>query len=170
MARIATSWNEISPGDIISFKYKSKSTGKNRNQTILVLNPKFVSTRSSIGGAQEKVFHLIGLKLAEQGIRTIKEGAKVVTQIFNKLGTVVPIDASKDIYRVELRKADLFWGGAKETVYRRIRYLLGKEPIYRTYDWEIAKKSGVYYESLPLPESTKRQFFGTKDTDGERVG
>ena len=168
MARIGTSWNEIEPGDIITFKYKSKSTGKNRNQTILVLNPKWVSTRSRKGITEEKVFHLIGLKLAEQGIRTIKEGAKVVTQIFNRLGTIVPIDASKDIYRVELRKADLFWGGAKEVVYRRIRYLLGKEPIYRTYDWKEAKKSGVYYDSIPLPESTKRQFFGTKDTEGER--
>ena len=166
MARLATSWNEIQAGDIITFKYNSKSTGKSRNQTILVLNPKWVSTRSRIGGAQEQVFHLIGLKLAEQGIRTIKEGAKVVTQLFNRLGTVIPIDASKDIYRVELRKADLFWGGAKDTVYKRIRYLLGKEPIYRTYDWGIAKKSGVYYESIPIPESTKRQFFGTKDTEG----
>ena len=165
MARLAAAWNEISPGDIITFKYKSKSTGKSKNQTILVLNPKWYITVEG-----KRMFQVIGLKLAEQGIRTIKEGAKVVTQIFNKLGTVVPIDASKDIYRVELRKADLFWGGAKETVYRRIRYLLGKEPIYRTYDWKEAKKSGVYYDSIPLPESTKRQFFGTKDTEGERVG
>ena len=170
MARIATSWNEISPGDIITFKYKSKSTGKNRNQTILVLNPKWVSTRSRKGITEEKVFHLIGLKLAEQGIRTIKEGAKVVTQLFNRLGTVVPIDESKDIYRVDMKKADLFWGGAKETVYRRIRYLLGKEPIYRTYDWKEAKKNAVYYESIPLSEGSKRQFFGTKNIEGEREG
>ena len=63
MARIGTSWNEIEPGDIITFKYKSKSTGKSRTQTILVLNPKFVSTRSRTGGAQEKVFHLITTSL-----------------------------------------------------------------------------------------------------------
>ena len=116
MARIATSWNEISPGDIITFKYKSKSTGKNKTQTILVLNPKWITSRSRKGTREERVFHIIGLKLAEQGIRTIKEGAKVVTQLFNRLGTVVPIDESKDIYRVDMKKADLFWGGAKETV------------------------------------------------------
>ena len=163
MARLATSWNEIQAGDIISFKYKSERTGKSKEHTILVLNPKWYITVEG-----KRMFQVIGLKLAEQGIRTIKEGAKVVTQIFNKIGTVVPIDESKDIYRVDLRKADLFWGGAKDTVYRRIKYLLGKEPIYRTYNWEIAKKSGVYYESIPIPESTKRQFFGTKDTEGER--
>ena len=165
MARLATSWNEIQAGDIISFKYKSERTGKSKEHTILVLNPKWYITVEG-----KRMFQVIGLKLAEQGIRTIKEGAKVVTQIFNKIGTVVPIDESKDIYRVDLRKADLFWGGAKDTVFRRIKYLLGKEPIYRTYNWEIAKKSGVYYESIPIPESTKRQFFGTKNTEGEREG
>ena len=165
MARLATSWNEIQAGDIISFKYKSERTGKSKEHTILVLNPKWYITVEG-----KRMFQVIGLKLAEQGIRTIKEGAKVVTQIFNKIGTVVPIDESKDIYRVDLRKADLFWGGAKDTVYRRIKYLLGKEPIYRTYNWEIAKKSGVYYESIPIPESTKRQFLGTKNTEGEREG
>ena len=82
----------------------------------------------------------------------------------------LPIDESKDIYRVDMKKADLFWGGAKETVYRRIRYLLGKEPIYRTYDWKEAKKNAVYYESIPLSEGSKRQFFGTKNIEGEREG
>jgi len=165
MARLATSWNRVQAGDIVSFKYKSERTGKSREHTILVLNPKLATT---VRG--DRTFHLIGLKLAEQSIRTIKEGTKVVTQIFNKIGTVIPIDETKDIYRVDLRKADLFWAGAKDTVYRRIKYLLGKEPIYRTYDWEIAKKSGVFYESIPIPESTKRQFFGTKNTEGEREG
>ena len=114
--------------------------------------------------------HSTASPLLSQRVRTIKESAKIATQIFGKLGTIVPIDVKKEIYRIDMRKADLFWGGAKDTVYNRIKYLLGKEPIYRTYDWETAKKSGVYYESLPLPESTKRQFFGTKDTEGERVG
>ena len=38
MARIGTSWNRIQAGDIITFNYKSKSTGKTRLQTILVLS------------------------------------------------------------------------------------------------------------------------------------
>ena len=80
-----------------------------------------------------------------------------MTQLFNRLGTVVPIDESKDIYRVDMKKADLFWGGAKETVYRRIRYLLGKEPIYRTYDWKEAKKSAVFLEPIKLPKFFKER-------------
>ena len=33
-------WNFVKPGDIISFRYKSKSTGKLRTHSVLVLNPK----------------------------------------------------------------------------------------------------------------------------------
>ena len=165
MARIGTSWNKIQSGDIITFNYKSKSTGKTRLQTILVLNPKYFITDSE----GQRVFQLIGLKLAEQRVRTIKEASKVVTDIFNKLGTLEVIDEKKDVYRVRMKTQDQFWAGAKKTVYKRIRYLLNKEPIYRTYDWEQARKSGVFYESLPLPAALKNRILGKKSPSGERV-
>ena len=164
MARIGTSWNRIQAGDIITFNYKSKSTGKTRLQTILVLNPKWYITVEG-----QRVFQMVGLKLAEQRVRTIKEASKVVTDIFNKLGTLEVIDEKKDIYRVRMKKQDLFWAGAKDVVYRRIRYLLNKEPIYRTYDWEQARKSGVFYESLPLPPALKDRILGRRSPTGERV-
>ena len=54
-------WNRVKPGDIISFKYKSKSTGKNLVQSILVLNPQLnVSLKNG-----KKTKHLIGIKLEE---------------------------------------------------------------------------------------------------------
>jgi len=163
MARLGTSWGKIQPGDIISFNYKSKNTGKQRLHTILVLNPKYYITVED-----KRVFQLIGLKLAEQRIRTIKEAAKVVDQLFNRLGVLEAIDEKKDIYRLQIKQSDLFWGGAKKTVYKRIRYLLGKEPIYRTYDWQTARKSAVFYESLPLPPAVKDRILGRKTSTGER--
>ena len=164
MARIGTSWGQVQPGDIISFNYKGKTTGKQRLQTILVLNPKWYITVEG-----QRVFQVIGLKLAEQRVRTIREAGKIVKQIFNKLGTLEAIDEKKDIYRIRMKKQDIFWGGSKNIVYKRIRYLLGKEPIYRTYDWERARKSPVFYEALPLPEGVKRQILGAKTPTGERV-
>ena len=164
MARIGTSWNRIQAGDIITFNYKSKSTGKTRLQTILVLNPKWYITVEG-----QRVFQMVGLKLAEQRVRTIKEASKVVKQIFNRLGTLEAIDEKKDVYRVRMKKQDMFWAGAKDVVYRRIRYLLNKEPIYRTYDWEQARKSGVFYESLPLPPALKDRILGRRSPTGERV-
>ena len=54
-------WGRVTPGDVISFKYKSKSTGKNLVQSILVLNPKLNVTLKN--GKTTK--HLIGIKLEE---------------------------------------------------------------------------------------------------------
>ena len=105
MARIGTSWGRIQPGDIISFNYKGKKSGKQRLHTILVLNPKYFITDSE----GQRVFQLIGLKLAEQRVRTIREAGKIVKQIFNRLGTLEAIDEKKDIYRVQMKKQDLFW-------------------------------------------------------------
>ena len=47
------SWGKVSPGDIISFRYKPKSGNPPKVQTILVLNPKLavcVSIPSSYVG------------------------------------------------------------------------------------------------------------------------
>ena len=52
------SWNKVRPGDIISFRYKSKSTGKTLVQSILVLNPRLNVTLKN--GTTTK--HLIGIK------------------------------------------------------------------------------------------------------------
>ena len=50
-------WNRVKPGDIVSFRYKSKSTGKTRVQSLLVLNPKLNVTLKD--GTKTK--HLIGI-------------------------------------------------------------------------------------------------------------
>ena len=45
MPKKPTSWNSIVPGDIISFQYKSPTSGESmKTHTIMVLNPKFPNT------------------------------------------------------------------------------------------------------------------------------
>ena len=63
MARLATSWNEIQAGDIISFKYKSERTGKSKEHTILVLNPKWYITVEG-----KRMFQVIGLRIVTRWI------------------------------------------------------------------------------------------------------
>ena len=55
------SWNKIRPGDIISFRYKTKSTGKVLVHSLLVLNPRLPVVLKD--GTKTK--HLIGIKLEE---------------------------------------------------------------------------------------------------------
>lgn len=149
MAKLGTAWTKIEAGNIVSFNYKTDN--KNKNQTILVLNPKWPLTVKG-----KRVFHLIGLKLAEQRVNTIKEDDALERMLY-KLGSIVPIDESKNIYKVAINPSLLFWGGAKEDAYKKIKPLLNKEPIYRTYDWTIASRSAVFLESIPLRESSIRQ-------------
>ena len=54
-------WNRVKPGDIISFRYKSESTGRTLVNSILVLNPKLPVQRKD----GSSTFHLIGIKLEE---------------------------------------------------------------------------------------------------------
>ena len=55
------SWNRVKPGDIISFRYKSKRKGTTRTHSVLVLNPKLNVTLKD--GFVTK--HLVGVKLEE---------------------------------------------------------------------------------------------------------
>jgi len=83
---------------------------------------------------------------------------KVKTKWINKGFNIdSSIDESKNIYKVAINPSLLFWGGAKEDAYKKIKPLLNKEPIYRTYDWTIASRSAVFLESIPLRESSIRQ-------------
>ena len=54
-------WNRVKPGDIISFRYKTESTGRTLTNSILVLNPKLPVQKKD----GSSVFHLIGIKLEE---------------------------------------------------------------------------------------------------------
>ena len=77
-------WRKVKAGDIISFRYKSKS-GKVRVQTIMVLNPKLpVSLKNG-----KKTKHLIGIKLEENNKIKLRLTSKQVT-ILEKIGTLKP--------------------------------------------------------------------------------
>ena len=58
--KLPYNWEMVSAGDIISFKYKSKSTGKSKVHTIMVLNPSLLRR-----GQKKTSTQLIGIKLEE---------------------------------------------------------------------------------------------------------
>ena len=78
--RKAYQWGRVSPGDIISFKYKSKS-GQNKLQTILVLNPRFIKKLKEGGNTKQ----LKGIKLKYAAKLTMRLTAQKVKflEIFN---------------------------------------------------------------------------------------
>ena len=72
-------WGRVRPGDIISFKYKSK--GQFKMQTILVLNPRFIKKLKEGGNTKQ----LIGIKLKSAAKLTMRLTAQKV-KFLEKIG------------------------------------------------------------------------------------
>ena len=138
-------WRRVKPGDIISFKYKSKSTGKNLVQSILVLNPRINVTLKD--GTQTK--HLIGIKLEESNKISLRLTQKQVI-LLEKIGNFKKIDKENNLYKLEIDRRFIISDvkGIKQEAYDKISKSLGIQGQYRTYDYMIAKKSAVYLEPI----------------------
>ena len=126
MAKLPYSWSKVGAGDIISFAYKS-SDGRRLRRTILVLEPKL-----------KGLVHGIQLEVSNKSTNT------EIKKILESAGTPEIVDADKKIYRVSLD------GNAKQT-YTKMKTLIKRHGIYRTYSYDKAKKSTVFLEDLRLP-------------------
>ena len=84
--KLPYNWEMVSAGDIISFKYKSKSTGKSKVHTIMVLNPSLLRR-----GQKKTSTQLIGIKLEESNKNQLEITKKQI-QIFEQIGKFITID------------------------------------------------------------------------------
>ena len=144
------SWGRVDPGDVISFKYKSKSTGKTRVNSILVLNPKLNVTLKD--GTTTK--HLIGIKLEESNKISLRLNKRQV-MLLEKIGDFKKIDDKNNLYKLEIKNTFILNDikGVKQSAYDKISKSLGIQGQYRTYDYKEAKKSAVYLEPIKVVRS-----------------
>ena len=140
-------WNEVKPGDIISFRYKSKSTGKTLMQSVLVLNPRIPVTLKD--GTKTK--HLIGIKLEESNRIELRFNQRQVN-ILNKTGDLIAVNAEQNIYRIKFKDRFVIneVKGVKPRVYDLISRSDEIQGQYRTYDYKRAKASAVYLEPIRI--------------------
>jgi len=127
MGKKLYTWSKVSGGDIISFVYESKD-GRRLRRTVLVLEP-------SING----LIH--GLQLEISNVPTNLE----VHNILKLAGNVEIVDESKDIYRVHFDTANT------KSIYAKLKVLISKYKLYRSYSLSKATKSSVFLEDLKLP-------------------
>ena len=135
MAKLPYTWAKVEPGDIVSFVYESKE-GSRLRRTILVLDPK----RKGL---------LQGIQLEISNVPTNPE----IKKILQSAGLTEVVDKDKKIYRVTLE------GTAKQT-YKKLKTLIKKHGIYRTYNFDKARKSQVFLEDLKLPPSFVKEIVG----------
>ena len=142
------SWINVRPGDIISFRYKSKKKGSsNQMVTIVVLNPKLRLETKKEGGK----FYLIGLKLEDKGSIPVIKDKNQVVELLEKIGTLEVVDAENELYRVQIG-GRLNRGGLKQSDYVYIDRYVRRHKNYRTYRFEDATNSQVFLEPIKLPK------------------
>ena len=129
-------WNKVNAGDIISFRYKGKKTSS-KLTTILVLNPKL----PVIG---KNTFHLVGLKLESQGVRPVVKDKEILAKLLNRIGIIEVVSGDDGIFRVDITGTNNL--GAKRDIYIKSKRQIDKYNLYRTYDYQEARKSSVFLE------------------------
>ena len=138
-------WNRVKPGDIISFRYKSKSTGKTRVQSILVLNPR-LNVKLKDGKTTR---HLTGIKLEESNKISLRLNTRQLA-LLEQIGDFKKIDDKNNLYKLEIDNRFVVndTKGIKKSAYDKISKGLDIQGQYRTYDYMTAKKSAVYLEPI----------------------
>jgi len=150
------SWINVRPGDIISFRYKSKKKGSvNQMVTIVVLNPKLRLETKKEGGQ----YFLIGLKLEDKGSIPVIKDKNQVAEMLMKIGTIEVVDVENEIFRVQIG-GRLNRGGLKQSDYTFIDRYVRRHQNYRTYRFEDATNSQVFLEPIKLPKSIVEALIG----------
>ena len=149
MPKITTNWQTIEPGDIVSFRYQSlDKTKRPRTTTILVLNNKFQKKLKS--GDTE--YYLNGLKLESSNISIFTNKADA-WNLLSEIGWVSIRSLEDEVYKIKINSRYIGTYGATDALYKKIMNTpVGKKAQYRSYNWEQARKSGVYYEPIKLPK------------------
>jgi len=148
MAKLRYSWNEVTSGDIISFKYNKK------RRTVLVISPKYRIIKVD----NSRVELMSGLQLETQEKRALPNMVTVLKQ----LGRLVLVDEDKEIYKVSFdgRKLD----PEKRSLASTVKLLVSdKNDLYRTYDYKKMRRESPIVmlddlESIPrriLKEAAK---------------
>ena len=129
-----------------SFVYQNKE-GRRLRRTVLVLEPKLKneSKKSKI----KQLLH--GIQLEISNLPTNPE----IKKILESAGKTEIVDEDKKIYRVEL-------DGKTQNVYKKLKTLIKRHGIYRTYSYDEARKSSVILEDLKLPTQFLKEL---KDED-----
>ena len=138
-------WSRVKAGDIISFRYKGKKpTGT--LTTLLVFNPRIPYTRKD----GSKTFHLVGLKLEDRGTIPTIRNKPVLVQLLEKVGNIQVVSGDDQIYRVVIENVGN--RGVKKDTYNKLKQQIERYSVYRTYDYNEARRSQVFLEPIVLPK------------------
>lgn len=145
MPKQVYNWGKVQAGDIISFRYKGKKpTGT--LTTLLVFNPKIPYTRKD----GSKTFHLVGLKLEDRGTIPMIRNKPMLVQLLERVGDVQVVSGDDQIYKIVIENVGT--RGIRQQTYKKLKQYIERYSVYRTYDYNEARRSQVFLEPIVLPK------------------
>ena len=145
MPKQVYNWGKVQAGDIISFRYKGKKpTGT--LTTLLVFNPKIPYTRKD----GSKTFHLVGLKLEDRGTIPMIRNKPMLVQLLGRVGNVQVVSGDDQIYKIVIENVGT--RGVRQQTYKKLKQYIERYSVYRTYDYNEARRSQVFLEPIVLPK------------------
>ena len=145
MPKQVYNWGKVQAGDIISFRYKAKKpTGT--LTTLLVFNPKIPYIRKD----GSKTFHLVGLKLEDRGTIPMIRNKPMLVQLLERVGNVQVVSGDDQIYKIVIENVGT--RGVRQQTYKKLKQYIERYSVYRTYDYNEARRSQVFLEPIVLPK------------------
>ena len=138
-------WGKVQAGDIISFRYKGKKTTGTLT-TLLVFNPKIPYIRKD----GSKTFHLVGLKLEDRGTIPMIRNKPMLVQLLERVGNVQVVSGDDQIYKIVIENVGT--RGVRQQTYKKLKQYIERYSVYRTYDYNEARRSQVFLEPIVLPK------------------
>ena len=145
MPKQVYNWGKVQAGDIISFRYKGKKSS-GALTTVLVFNPKLPYTKKD----GTKKFHLVGLKIEERGTIPMIKNKPMLVQLLERVGNIQVVSGDDQIYRVVIENVGN--RGVKKDTYSKLKQYIERYSVYRTYDYNEARRSQVFLEPIVLPK------------------
>ena len=123
-----TNWNLVESGQIVSFRYKSRS-GRSVNRTVLCLDPEYLYRKKSTGRV---VKFFIGLELYSSDKPRLP--VTRLKELFNILGEGDPTPSQTDAQEME-------------KLYQILKGFLKRTPIFKTYLLRKCRMNRVFLET-----------------------
>ena len=125
------SWNNLIPGQIISFLYQSKNDIRAVRRFVVVLDPRYIQKTKTV--PRPVISQIISL-LGGMAVNVDEAGNPYGKQV--NIEGLTEDTRAKDVTTAEFTK-----------IFNRIRILVGTQSILRTYDLLQCRKRRVFLET-----------------------
>ena len=161
-----TNWNQVQPGQIIKFTYKSMGDKRGISRVVLVLDPKYRYKKKSTGRV---VKFVVGLELDTFLKPPITK--QKFEQLIKALGGLSIDEGVKEAGDLP---DEVINAASTKRIYENIKAVIEKQDMFRTYFLRECRKRRVFlldsYEKFPKKALSDLQLKRKAEKSIQRIG